>query len=275
MSARCDKNQPCLERNKIVVIDTCVLTHVTSSILSLLNNGIFSPTDYLEGFYTFFEDYLMKMKLCPSNRILITSKKVYEDEIDPIRSNSALFKCKGFDLLGEIDSNAYQRIRRILLDNISYGRYNVPSDEISQMRRYLRDSNQIYNRSSDNDLSLLVLCIKLGQKLGGILLTDDINLIRCSDAIKENREILINSSRLDTTRMISTTSLLYMSEIYSCCIFGSAQFYSLYDIFFDYSKQIENNSPNSYSLYNQQLNEIALRVMSDVNKSYSGESLGR
>ncbi len=258
MSVQCKKFTTCISKvnNHILVVDTCVVENIIVSIMEMYKDKGLVMEEIFERMFSIFSDYLEKMSLCPLNNRLITSKRVFNKEMNPINESSALYKK---DIINEVclsKSNGFQIMRGVLNSNIFYSNYGISESEIKELRNIIKNMKGFYGYPSNNDLSLILLCLKLGKKYGSFLLTDDSTLIESIDLLKQVPRIKINDNIYLTNKIIDLSTLSYLSDIYICCELYHEQFWTLYNFIDDFNKSIKNNSLFIYMTKQKSMNQV-------------------
>lgn len=268
MSHKCKKYTTCINQDigKIAVIDTCVVFNIMSAIIYLLKDTNIYDDKRFERFCHFLVDYLYKMGLCSSNEILNTTENIFFNEMNPLNSTSPIYDRSDIIDLCEEHESSYLNIHKLLNQYIKIND-KISNNEIKDIKKYLRKSNKLYQYPSDNDLSLIAFGLKKGQKKGGIIITDDNNLSTSLDIIKNKRLIELNSKKYDTTKLISYTSLGYLSNLYKCCELYYVEFWYLLKHIENFVKKIKKNSILDEIKQEKQVDQ-AYQTMAWVVKEY-------
>lgn len=264
MSIVCDKKSSCLNlyKDTIVVLDTSALTHIIRAISPFT----ITRKNRFEAFVFIFEDFLIKIRLCSHGGVIYTTRKVFEEEMDPNNGSSAVHNCIASENICT-NRNDLLQIREIIRNHIRIPSSAVSSSKIDEVRRLLRTRARRtawYGRPNRNDLSLLVLGLEKTARQDTVILTDDTGLHRALGIIQRNRIATLSSQIIDTLKIKCTYSISYFEEPYKCCEVCSRDFYALYGVLFDYGKSINRNF--NPSLLTRYLELLIIRVASEVIK---------
>ena len=270
MPAACKKNISCisLEKNMSVIIDTCIIMNIIRAVLNMLEDIEYEQHEEFERFCNLFKEYLKKMRLCPINQTIITTKRLYENEIDLTNVESSLYKIKKFKKIIKTNINGERIINDLLESYIFYKKkYSINKSDIDDLRKYIK---QFYHRQkelSDNDLSLILLAMKQKNVRGNMILTDDIKLIDCIDLIRMYGKYKYRRTEYDVTALFGLTSLYFLGNIYFCCELHPIQYMNLIDVRELYVKSIEDSNPFPNKNYRYQLDN-AIRIISRPDKEW-------
>jgi hypothetical protein len=125
--------------------------------------------------------------------------------------------------------------------------------------------NQINKNPSRNDFSLLLLTLELSFRKETLLLTDDSNLYKASENVCARRYVNLPSGYVDTQRVLSTSSLSYMQDLYGCCEVNTNDFWSLVSVLGSFIETLKTSSNPSYEVRERELGQI-VRTASSFNK---------
>ena len=248
MAALCKKNISCtnVDVDKIVIIDTCVIMNIMSSIIYNLKMKGFYGGDKFKRFMTFLNHILTILNYCPYGERIITTNFMYQGEINIFNTESTM---RNFDELIDVcggDVSNMELVGNLLNDKIVYRKDGITMNKIKELRKYVRKTAKLYKFPSNNDFSLILLGLIRTQDRKGIILTDDDILSEALDAVTDNRNINLGSNVFDTTNLIRMSSLTYLTNSYRCCKLYQQEFSSLIEYLKNYVHDLKERT--SYSL---------------------------
>ena len=262
MACQCNKYSTCMifEKDMSAFIDTCIIMNIIKTVINMVEEADPLKYNVFELFCGLFKRYLKKMRLCPLNHKLITSKRLYDNEMDLDDDGCSLYDNKKFKKICESNINSKKIIKNLLEDYIFYKKQLVKKDEIDSFRTYLK---KIYHRQkelSNNDLSLILLALKNKNPNGGVIITDDMKLLDCINLIK-----LYDNHGYDSSHILGVSSLYYLGNIYFCCELDVSGYKKYFETRNEFINIISNSQQKQNVQYRKQIDSY-YRIISRPDK---------
>jgi hypothetical protein len=206
----CDKNPHCFN-SKTLVLDTNFLDQVNRTIKEEL--GSFALGKPMEEqrpiFLTQAKKIVENIGRCGGGHIF-TSDKVYNDEIDVLKLDSAL-RAGNLDFFDNLclDEEFSRNLSTIYL-------------EIIDIRGMSEDEAQAFQETLTEDVgyadaSLVLLALKLSQDQEAIVITDDLKLQKTTKDLIKRDGITLEGCSLTTKNIHCMGSLIFLNSLHSCC----------------------------------------------------------
>lgn len=263
----CSKKHNCenLYKDKILVFDSSSLFNILDAIAERIPTGL-TEDQRFENFHWSLGQLLLKIRLCCSGAILNITSQVFDEEINPLNPESTLRNYQSFIEVCRNDGNNFSRIHSLLQDVFHFKHLHPFDTRIPVLTRLASSGpNQIYNIPSRNDFGLLLLTLELSLRKETLLLTDDSNLHKALENVCAKRYVNLPSGNVDTQRVLSTSSLSYMQDLYGCCEVNANDFWSLVNVLMSFIETLKTTSNPSYEVRERELNQT-VRIASRVYK---------
>jgi len=206
----CVKNPTCIN-SKTLVLDTNFLDQVNRTITEeLAKFALVKPIQELkQTFLTKAQKILQNIGLCGSDKVF-TSEKVYDDEIDISKMNSALRTgdSEFFDRLC-MDAGFTHDLSKVYQDGITIEELDGSEVEAFQ--------NILSQNVGFHDAGLTLLGIKLSQDQEVIVLTDDLKLRKTINDLRKKCKVAFKGVSLTTANLYEMGSLIFLKNLHSCC----------------------------------------------------------
>ena len=206
----CDKNPACFN-SKTLVLDTNFLDQINRTIKGEL--GSFALGKSIEEqrliFLTRAQEIIKNIGRCGGGHVF-TSEKVYDDEIDISKMDSALRTAdpEFFDNLC-MDAGFARDLSKVYQTGI-----NV--EELTE--REVRAFQDILSEDVGlADASLALLGLKLSQDQEAIVITDDLTLRKGIKALRRELRVAFEGDSLTTDNLFDIGSLTFLRSLHSCC----------------------------------------------------------
>jgi hypothetical protein len=206
----CDKDPACFN-SKTLVLDTNFLDQVNRTIKEEL--GSFALGKSFEEQRPIFlaraKKIVENIGRCGGDHVF-TSDKVYNDEIDILKLNSALRAGN----LGFFD--------KLCLDEEFSRNLSSTYLEIMEIRDMSEGEVQAFQEILTEevgyaDASLVLLALKLSQDREAIVITDDLPLQKTTKDLIKRDSITLGGSSLTAKNIHCMSSLTFLNRLHSCC----------------------------------------------------------
>jgi hypothetical protein len=206
----CDKNPDCFN-SKTLVLDTNFLDQVNRTIRAEF--GSFALGKSIEEqrpiFLTRAQEIIKNIGRCGGGHVF-TSEKVYDDEVDISKMDSALRTAdpEFFDNLC-MDAGFIRDLSEVYQNGINI-------EELTEMEvRAFQD-----NLSEDvglADAGLALLGLKQSQDQEAIVITDDLKLTKAIKDLRGKLRVAFEGDSLTTENLYDISSLTFLRNLHSCC----------------------------------------------------------
>lgn len=266
MSVSC-KRVTCVsyQKDMSVVVDTCVIWNVIGSVINFMEENGYPEDVKFEIFCGILKRYLKKMRLCPMNQKLFTTVNIYDNEMDLSNPACSLREVSGLKNMCDDDNIRYNIIKELLESYISINKRHIKKTEIQDFRMYIKNHYERQKEISDNDISLVILAMKLQNENGELVLTDDIKVIEMVNIVRSRRRYRYNNGNLDTTLLYGLTSLYYFGNLYFCCELYRSYYIQLFKIRGEHINDVINSVEIPNPAYKGDIDN-ASRILARIDK---------
>jgi len=249
--------------NKAIVLDSSSLFNIMRASINSIPAGI-PRSKRFDSFFWILKEVLSKGLLCCEGGVMSVTREIF-NEMDPLDNTSSIRSLSFFNEICGEERTSYSIVKRLLEGVLRVSPQNVPAPEIGYVRQEIRSSPELYRPPSSNDLSLIVLVLKLSDANQSVLIADDVNLRAALDIIRRERHFLLLDQTFDTEKVLYTDSLSFFEHPYGCCEILSRDFLSLLQVFDDWSKELRSSFNPLYLVYERLVSHVS-RQISRINK---------
>jgi len=241
----CEKDPGCFN-SKTLVLDTNFFDQINRTVNGEIHPYTLGKSADEQGriFLKEVHKVLGNIAQCGGGRVY-TSAKVYHDEIDITKLDSALRTAdEAFDRFCMEEefittlSNSYQE--RIHIED-------VIEEEVQELDASLSEN------VGSADASLLLLSLKLSQDVDVILITDDLALQKVIRDISRRGEVVVGGSHFSTASLHYMSSLSFFREIHSCCEMANNRWMVVVTSFFRHQQERYEQGKIAEETYSQHL----------------------
>jgi hypothetical protein len=204
--------------------------------------------------------------LCPRTGRFIVEKQVYFDEMDFNNPASTIRNETAFTNICNNQNNNFIEIGNKISENVNIVDGNITDPEIVTLQRLANSGpNVIYRRPSKNDFIQMALAFKLSTQGSRVILSDDTHLRNALENICSQRYITLSTTRFDTSKVSSTSTISFFENNYSCCRYDVNQYFALIEVLENFIKELAAASNPVGIVYDENIQRIC-RHLAEFNK---------